>query len=329
MATMCRLCYHRCHFKAPLRLLVSRTLCTNENLNGSSNIPSFDSKEVRSILKRITGRNLDKIFSARKQKLGVPSYKLMTDAEFLMAQEEVNKKAEHLLEMPPVMDERQEINEILGQNDELANYSESRYIFTDISTSACDRTRSITIREPDGKLRKATWEERDRMNLIYFPKPGRRHQMPELLKDENLQGVFQQNLHEDILDLASVQFEPDSADYIRVHQRTYEDIVVTKKFDLLRSTRHFGGLVYYLAKKQRIMELLEDMMARDLWDDCLEVVKLHHLVNPYSTIADQATRNNLKGFSLLRAYIRRHGSPQTMETLEEYLSYNEKSQNVN
>ena len=36
------------------------------------------------------------------------------------------------------------------------------------------------------------------------------------------------------------------------------------------------------------------------WDDCLEVVKLHHLVNPYSTIADQATRNNLKGFSLLR-----------------------------
>ena len=45
---------------------------------------------------------------------------------------------------------------------------------------------------------------------------------------------------------------------------TYEDIVVNKKFDLLRSTRHFGGLVYYLAKVQRIMEVLEDMMAREL-----------------------------------------------------------------
>ena len=70
--------------------------------------------------------------------------------------------------------------------------------------------------------------------------------MPELLKDENLkvteqyllsfvvlfwldsmvkifigatfvlQTVFQQNRHEDALDLACVQFEPDSADYIRV-----------------------------------------------------------------------------------------------------------------
>ena len=31
-----------------------------------------------------------------------------------------------------------------------------------------------------------------------------------------LQRVFQQNRHEDVLDLTVVQFEPDSADYIRV-----------------------------------------------------------------------------------------------------------------
>ncbi|XP_074625527.1 small ribosomal subunit protein mS22-like [Acropora palmata] len=323
MATVCKLRYFR------LPLLVSRTLCTSENSGRKSNVPSFDSREVASILKKITGRNLDKIFSARKQEVGVPSYKLMTDAEFMKAQEEVERKAEHLLEMPPVMEERQEIHEVLEQNDELACYSESRYVFTDISTSVCDRSRSITIREPDGKLRKATWEERDRMNLIYFPKTGRRHEMPELLKDENLKIMFQQNQHEDVLDLACVQFEPDSADYIRVHQRTYDDIVFSKKFDLLRSTRHFGGLVYYLAKAQRIMELLEDMMAKELLDDCLEVVKLHHLVNPHSSIADQSARNNLKGFSLLRAYIRRHGSPQTMETLEEHLSYKEQAQSAN
>ena len=51
---------------------------------------------------------------------------------------------------------------------------------------------------------------------------------------------------------------------LQVHHRTYEDIVVSKKFDLLRSTRHFGGLVYYLVKAQRIMEVLEDMMAKEL-----------------------------------------------------------------
>lgn len=56
------------------------------------------------------------------------------------------------------------------------------------------QSRSITIREPDGKLRKATWEERDRMNLIYFPKTGRKHEMPELLKDENLKVILDQIL---------------------------------------------------------------------------------------------------------------------------------------
>ena len=48
------------------------------------------------------------------------------------------------------------------------------------------QTRLITIREANGRLRKARWEERDRMNQIYFPKPGRKHEIPELLKDENL-----------------------------------------------------------------------------------------------------------------------------------------------
>ena len=77
MATVCKLRYFR------LPLLVSRTLCTSENSGRKSNVPSFDSREVASILKKITGRNLNKIFSARKQEVGVPSYKLMTDAEFM------------------------------------------------------------------------------------------------------------------------------------------------------------------------------------------------------------------------------------------------------
>lgn len=83
MAAAARLCNFRCKFKVPLRLLVSRTLCTDDSVKKNKNIPSFDSKEVRSILRKITGLNLDKIYSARKQELGVPSYKLMTDAEFL------------------------------------------------------------------------------------------------------------------------------------------------------------------------------------------------------------------------------------------------------
>ena len=44
--------------------------------------------------------------------------------------------------MPPVMDERQEINEVIEENDELAHVSESNFVFTDISTSEDDRVRN-------------------------------------------------------------------------------------------------------------------------------------------------------------------------------------------
>ena len=44
-----------------------------------------------------------------------------------------------MLEMPPVMEERQEIDEIIEEKEELAQFSESNYVFTDISTSEYDR----------------------------------------------------------------------------------------------------------------------------------------------------------------------------------------------
>ena len=39
------------------------------------------------------------------------------------------------------------------------------------------------------------------------------------------------------------------------------------------------------------------------WDDCIHVVRLHHLCHPKSTIAEQAHRNNLKGFFMVRVRI--------------------------
>ena len=47
--------------------------------------------------------------------------------------------------MPPVMDERQEINEVIEENDELAQFSESNFVFTDISTNVNDRVRNIFL----------------------------------------------------------------------------------------------------------------------------------------------------------------------------------------
>lgn len=48
------------------------------------------------------------------------------------------------------------------------------------------------------------------------------------------------------------------------HHQTYEDIDKHGKYDLLRSTRHFGGMVWYLVNKKRIDGLLIDQIQRDL-----------------------------------------------------------------
>lgn len=42
------------------------------------------------------------------------------------------------------------------------------------------------VREPSGVLRKASWEERDRLIQVYFPRKGRKLTAPPIFKEENL-----------------------------------------------------------------------------------------------------------------------------------------------
>lgn len=51
---------------------------------------------------------------------------------------------------------------------------------------------------------------------------------------------------------------------VQVHHCTYEDIEKHAKYDLLRSTRHFGGMVWYLVSRKKTDGLLIDMINRDL-----------------------------------------------------------------
>lgn len=69
--------------KFPFRWLVLRTFCSGEAFENKGNTTSFFNPEIQSLLKKLTGRNLDKIYAVRKGELEVPSYKLMTDAEYL------------------------------------------------------------------------------------------------------------------------------------------------------------------------------------------------------------------------------------------------------
>ena len=56
------------------------------------------------------------------------------------------------------------------------------------------------MREPDGSLRTSSWEEKDRINQIYFPKEGRRLYTPQMFEPEQLESVMGPAKYEYILD---------------------------------------------------------------------------------------------------------------------------------
>ena len=76
--------------------------------------------------------------------------------------------------------------------------------------------REVVVREPTGILREATWEERDHMMQVYFPALGRKMWLPHMLTDEGLVLLLEAGRYLEVLDVACLQCEPDSADYIRV-----------------------------------------------------------------------------------------------------------------
>ncbi|XP_023368835.1 28S ribosomal protein S22, mitochondrial isoform X2 [Otolemur garnettii] len=238
----------------------------SEAESGKSEIkkPTFMDEEVQSILMKMTGLNLQKTFKPAIQELKPPTYKLMTQAQLEEATRQAVEAAKVRLKMLPVLEERKPINDVLAEDKILEGTETAKYVFTDISYSLPHRERFIVVREPSGTLRKASWEERDRMIQVYFPKEGRRVLPPVIFKEENLKTMYSQDRHVDILNLCVAQFEPDSSEYIKVHHQTYEDIDKHGKYDLLRSTRHFGGMAWYFVNKKNIDGLLIDQIQRDL-----------------------------------------------------------------
>ncbi|XP_030729231.1 small ribosomal subunit protein mS22 isoform X2 [Globicephala melas] len=221
----------------------------SEAESGSSKIkkPTFMDEEVQSILIKMTGLDLKKIFKPAIQEVKPPTYKLMTQAQL-------------------------------------------------------EEERFIVVREPSGTLRKATWEERDRMIQVYFPKEGRRVLTPVIFKEENLQTMYSQDRHADVLNLCVAQFEPDSAEYIKIHHQTYEDIDKYGKYDVLRSTRHFGGMAWYFVNKKKIDGLLIDQIQRDLVDDATSLVQLYHILHPDGQSAQEAKKQAAEGLHLVKVF---------------------------
>ncbi|XP_008592599.1 PREDICTED: 28S ribosomal protein S22, mitochondrial isoform X2 [Galeopterus variegatus] len=276
----------------------------SEAASGSSEIkkPAFMDEEVQSILIKMTGLNLQKTFKPAIQELKPPTYKLMTQAQLEEATRQAVEIAKERLKMPPVLEERAPINDVLAEDKILEGTETHKYVFTDITYSIPHRERFIVVREPSGTLRKASWEERDRMIQVYFPKEGRRILTPVIFKEENIKTMYSKDRHADVLNLCVAQFEPDSAEYIKVHHQTYEDIDKHGKYDLLRSTRHFGGMAWYFVNKKKIDGLLIDQIQRDLIDDATSLVHLYHILHPDGQSAQEAKEQAAEGVNLIKVF---------------------------
>lgn len=244
----------------------------------------FFDKKVQNLMKNLTRMDLAKVFQPRKeeQKIETPEYKFMTSEQLEKEMVVIRQKAEMRLQMPPVVKERDEIDCVLADDKQLMGHSTSKFVFTDITYGISDRDRIIVVRDEDGVLRKANWEERGRMNQIYFERTGRKLVKPKMFEEENLQDILKRGEYIFILDRACAQFEPDDPDFIRVQAATYDHVNEVKAFNKLRSTRHFGPLSFYLAWKKRIDDLLIDVINSDRLDEALSLIELFHLLHPNS-----------------------------------------------
>nr|XP_005006765.1 28S ribosomal protein S22, mitochondrial isoform X1 [Cavia porcellus] len=284
--------------------LPRRRLSSGVAESGTSKIkkPTFMDEEVQNILIKMTGLNLEKVFKPAIQELKPPTYKLMTQAQLEEATRKAVQAAKVRLKMPPVMEERAPINDVLAEDKILEGTETAKHVFTDISYNIPHRERFIVVREPSGTLRKASWEERDRVIQVYFPKEGRKVLPPVIFKEENLMTMYNRDRHVDVLNLCVAQFEPDSAEYIKVHHQTYEDIDKHGKYDLLRSTRHFGGMAWYFVNKKKIDGLLIDQIQRDLIDDATSLVQLYHMLHPDGPSAQEAREQVADRIHLIKVF---------------------------
>jgi len=228
-------------------------------------------EEVQSLLRTLTGKEYSRVFRKRKtgQKLKEPKYTFMTEEQLVEALKEADEKAQKSLQMPPVLRPRKDIYKELSFDPELQGVEKSTIIFTDITMNINDRDRLIVARDPDGTLRYASWAEREKMNQIYFPREGKEFMTPKMFEDSELLNQIlgrasdEDNTYEFVLDRACLQFEPDDPLYVGVCETVYNTIDERRHFDYLKSTRHYGPFVFYLARTRRMDNLLFHSLTHD------------------------------------------------------------------
>ncbi|XP_055624869.1 28S ribosomal protein S22, mitochondrial [Toxorhynchites rutilus septentrionalis] len=284
----------------------------------------FMQQDVQTLLKSITRLDLDKVFKQRAVKNNTVEYKFMTDAQLRQEIMESIKRAEHLLQMPPVVDLMQDNPRVISKDGALKAFSDCKMVFTDITYGLKNSKRTIVERLPDGTLKDVSHEARKRLNQIYFPLKGRRINLPKMFETINLKKILDEGKYEFVLNRACIQFEPYEKEYHDITSTVYEHVNEHKAFDTLRSSRHFGPMSFFLAWHRLVDDLLLDMVKRDYLRNGVELILLYCSLHDVSVGPD---------FHEMKQHIlstkpsileNDDKSIEDLETDEKYLSFVEK-----
>lgn len=235
-------------------------------------------------------------------------------------QEEVEtalRRAEAKLQMPPVMQIKEEDIKTLSVDPALKDFDDSDYVFTDITYGLPDTDRTIVIRGMDGSLSTASLEVRKRLNQFYFPLHGRQVRTPKLFEGDNLRAILAKDYFEFILDAVCIQFEPYERQFHEISATVYEYIDEHRKFDHLRSTRHFGPMTFFLAWHKQIDNLLLELIEKNYLDNCVDLVELTCKLNKWTIPSAETLPAFRKLNSLSNDVVNRLGTEsQTMVDAE-------------
>uniref|UniRef100_A0A182WJ55 28S ribosomal protein S22, mitochondrial n=1 Tax=Anopheles minimus TaxID=112268 RepID=A0A182WJ55_9DIPT len=254
--------------------------------------PAFMRDDVQRLLKSITRLELEKVFRKRSVKDNTVEYRFMTDEQLRQELLKSIGEAQHMLQMPPVVQEQKDSCAVISKDGALKALSTSKFVFTDITYGLKNSQRSIVVRHPDGTLQEAPYEMRKRLNQIYFPLTGRSIHQPPMFEHVHLQRLLEEGKYEFVLDRACVQFEPYEKEYHQITAKVYQHINENRSFDALRSTRHFGPFAFFLAWHKLIDDLLLDMVKQDYLRNGIELIVL------FSTLHGTTLEENVKQIAL-------------------------------
>lgn len=233
-------------------------------------------------MQTLTRLDIEKVFQSRPTPDNRFSYQFLTRAEVKTKFDGSLRQARRMLQMPPIVKEQVDEIEVLSRDPALQGLETSKLIITDITFNIKDANRTILVRHPDGTLETAPSEIRRRINQTYFPLAGRKVIVPQMFEAEHLKRCLDEGKYEFVLNRACIQFEPFDKDYHRVTATTYQHISDHGAFNVLRSTRHFGPMAFFLAWHKLIDNLVIDCIRRDYLRNAVEAICLSFNLNEIS-----------------------------------------------